>query len=589
MSFLAVIGTNVMEKSSSESDKEINVKEKRLRLRSIKKISESNAFLNVLKNIKPNTSLKPLVKETTSISDETVQRIYGDKEDSSNSSSAANILKLRSNILKKKEDGWVRDQGTLQNILTKNIILNDSATEELSTLERSNPSNLSTSKMQNNISDNNTISNINKTIQNNESDVRQEILKPKSRLINIYAQKNRETNVFEDTIVKSKDLNLSKLNLNQETNIHDAKESLINLSSKINKSINEINISHKKSIVTRRSPKKRSSSNIFKRKSLNTSIQNNEQNVNNLSLNDHEFVKMSSVDSILKLKSKQKSFIHLSNKNLSNNQFKKVFEENDVSSNENNAAILINNNSHISVKQKKITAKTKQIHGSSTMIKHSKPSSLQLNNRNLMLSQVFMDTEKMKKIKDELERIKNRERTMIKANINNKESILRAKCTDNMTEKTKKAKLLANSMKIACVDKAFVVNGEVYKAPRLPRPKHWVTDRLYKFLWKYMEPKYKLMTRVQSEKFVQELAKIVTLIQRRKKYNDYKIELEILMKEMARLRIIRTRNDFYIFCQDFLPFEFRIKVIPMLLPGNKRNIPYNPNELHVPLLSLCNK
>jgi len=580
-----------MEKSSSESDKEINVKEKKLHLRSIKKISENNAFLNILKNVKSNTSLKPLVKETTNILDETFQRIYGDKGDNSNSSSTTNILKLKSNILKKKEDGWMRDQDTLQNILTKNTILNDSAREELSVLERSNSSNLSTSKMQNKIIfDNNTISNIDKTIQNNESDVRHEILKPKSRLINIYAQKSIETNAFEDTMIKNKDLSLPKFNLNQETNIHDTKESLINLSntSKINKSINEINVAHKKSIVTHRSPKQKSSSNIFKRKSLNTSIQNNEQNMSNLSSNNHEFLKMSSVDSILKPKSRQKSFIHLSNKSLSNNQFEKTFEENDVSSNENNAAILINNNSHISVK-KKTTAKTKQIHESSTMIKHSKSSSLQLNDRNLILSQVFTDIEKMKKIKNELERIKNRERTMIKANINNKESILRAKYIDNMPEKTKKTRLHANSMKIACVDKAFIVNGEVYKAPRLPRPKHWVTDRLYKFLWKCMEPKYKLTTRVQSEKFVEELAKIVTLIQRRKKYNDYKIELEILMKEMARLGIIRTRNDFYIFCQDFLPFEFRIKVIPMLLPGNKKNVPYNPNELHIPLLSLCNE
>lgn len=134
------------------------------------------------------------------------------------------------------------------------------------------------------------------------------------------------------------------------------------------------------------------------------------------------------------------------------------------------------------------------------------------------------------------------------------------------------------------VNKAYLVNGKIWKPPPLPRPKHWATNHLYKFLWKRMEPKYQLSTRVRSEKFIVQLAKIVSHIQRCKKYESYKSELEALMKEMARLNIINTRAEFHHFCQDFMPYEFRIKVIPMLLPGNIRNIPFKPEELNIPLL-----
>ncbi|XP_077264706.1 uncharacterized protein LOC143898824 isoform X2 [Temnothorax americanus] len=198
-------------------------------------------------------------------------------------------------------------------------------------------------------------------------------------------------------------------------------------------------------------------------------------------------------------------------------------------------------------------------------------------------SQTF-DTEKMEKIKTELERIKQREIAAMKKVTNDKkESALKTKDVKSLTSKqATKKKPVANFTKV--VNKAFLVDGKVYRAPRLPRPKHWATDRLYKFLWNRMEPKYKLATRLKSEKFVQELAKIVSLVERRKNYENYKIEMQALMKQMARLGIISTRNDFYHFCQDFLPYEFRVKVVPMLLPGNKINIPYDPEKLHIPLL-----
>lgn len=213
------------------------------------------------------------------------------------------------------------------------------------------------------------------------------------------------------------------------------------------------------------------------------------------------------------------------------------------------------------------------------------------NNQHAVLSQDF--NEKMERIKMKLEGIKNREINVMKSTAMNDK---RESASNTRNAKHKDTALKQDAKKIPAtkipaakatktVDKAFLVNGKVYRAPRLPRPKHWATDYLYQFLWKRMEPKYKLATRIKSEKFVQELAKIMSFIERRTKYENYKHELEALMKEMARLGIIRTRNDFYDFCFKFLPYEFRIKVVPMVLPGNKRNIPYDPEKLRTCLIT----
>ncbi|XP_050456669.1 uncharacterized protein LOC126854214 [Cataglyphis hispanica] len=209
----------------------------------------------------------------------------------------------------------------------------------------------------------------------------------------------------------------------------------------------------------------------------------------------------------------------------------------------------------------------------------AKDASSILNVQNLLTSQVAKNFEN---IKVEVDRLKIREMTAMKMAVEKKESALKT-TTVKLFGATRKQSMKKNiSPKV--VDKAYLVNGKVYKPPRLPRPKHWATDHLYKFLWKRMEPKYQLSTRVRSEKFVVLLSKIVSIITRRKKYENYKLELDALMKEMARLNIINTRNDFHHFCQDFLPYEFRIKVIPMLLPGNKQNIPFELEKLHIPLL-----
>ncbi|XP_016840816.1 GATA zinc finger domain-containing protein 14 isoform X2 [Nasonia vitripennis] len=134
------------------------------------------------------------------------------------------------------------------------------------------------------------------------------------------------------------------------------------------------------------------------------------------------------------------------------------------------------------------------------------------------------------------------------------------------------------------IDKAYYVNGKLYKQPKLPVPKKWVTDRLYKYLWKHMEPKFGLNTRVQSEKFVMKLSNVFTVVTRREMYENYKEDVDDLMVSMAELGIIKDRYDFYRFCREYMPYSFRIKVVPMQLPGNLRNIPYEPELVHKPIL-----
>ena len=134
------------------------------------------------------------------------------------------------------------------------------------------------------------------------------------------------------------------------------------------------------------------------------------------------------------------------------------------------------------------------------------------------------------------------------------------------------------------VDPAYLMNGVVYKTPKLPRPKPWATDRLYRYIMKKIEPKFKIDTKRQAEKFVVRLAEVVTIVMKRSVYNNYKDELESLMKYMAKIRLIVHRKDFYDFCNEYLPYSFREKATPILLPKNKISIPYDPDTLYTPLI-----
>ncbi|CAD1469551.1 unnamed protein product, partial [Heterotrigona itama] len=205
----------------------------------------------------------------------------------------------------------------------------------------------------------------------------------------------------------------------------------------------------------------------------------------------------------------------------------------------------------------------------------------------LPASQVFRDKDKVDGIKRKLDMVKKREIARMKMDENKQKNAKKSSSVvrkiDEVEEDRKPR--LQKQRSTRQIHKAFLVNGQPYRVPRLPRPQYWITDRLYKYLWKCMEPRFKLETRIASEKFVHQLSNVTTLIVKRKSYSSYKAELHALMKEMARLGIIRTRNDFYNFCHDFFPYELRVRTVPMLLPGNKKNIPYNANELHEPLLA----
>ncbi|XP_015113458.1 uncharacterized protein LOC107038717 [Diachasma alloeum] len=184
---------------------------------------------------------------------------------------------------------------------------------------------------------------------------------------------------------------------------------------------------------------------------------------------------------------------------------------------------------------------------------------------------------KLKESKQVLERMRSREEEVdCKRTEKKKENVNKVATGFKELKKQKKPEKL--------LDKAYIVNGKIYKRPNLPRPKHWATNNLYKFLWKKMEPKFGEQYRVKSEKFVVELDEVMTVIMRRRKYESYKGELAGLLRKMAEFGIIESRHDFYGFCFDFLPFEFRIKVVPMLQAGNTHNIPFEPEKLMEPIL-----
>ncbi|XP_076637185.1 uncharacterized protein LOC143349658 [Colletes latitarsis] len=195
------------------------------------------------------------------------------------------------------------------------------------------------------------------------------------------------------------------------------------------------------------------------------------------------------------------------------------------------------------------------------------------------MSQVLSDKQKLEEVNRKMEELKTRVLDKMDVDRKNRETKIPSQGARAGNFNTKKI-TTQKKQPTKEVNKAFLVNGQLYKVPRLARPKPWVTKHLYNYLWKRMEPKYGLNTRVVSEKFINELSQITTLILKKKSYSKYRPEMQILMKEMARLGIIENRNDFYHFCQDFFPYELRIKLVPMLLPGNKKNFPFDLSKLY---------
>ncbi|XP_043472717.1 uncharacterized protein LOC122505274 [Leptopilina heterotoma] len=133
------------------------------------------------------------------------------------------------------------------------------------------------------------------------------------------------------------------------------------------------------------------------------------------------------------------------------------------------------------------------------------------------------------------------------------------------------------------VHPAYLVNGKVYKQPKLPRPMPWATDRLYDYISKKIEPKYDIRTRIESGNIVNHLAAVVKKTLKAKLFKNYAEELGNLKKHMAEAGLIVTDKDFIDFCTEYLPISFRMKATPMLLPGNKMNMPYDWSKLYTPI------
>ncbi|XP_051175552.1 dentin sialophosphoprotein-like isoform X2 [Leptopilina boulardi] len=133
------------------------------------------------------------------------------------------------------------------------------------------------------------------------------------------------------------------------------------------------------------------------------------------------------------------------------------------------------------------------------------------------------------------------------------------------------------------IHSAYLVNGKVYKQPKLPRPMPWATDRLYKYIEKQIEPKYGMQTRIESGEFVIHLSQVVKKTMKTKLFKNYEEDLETLKKHMAKIGLIVNYKDFIDFVMEYLPTSFRLKVVPMLLPGNRMNIPYDKSKLYTPI------
>ncbi|KAM0731302.1 hypothetical protein ACS0PU_002362 [Formica fusca] len=423
-----------------------------------------------------------------------------------------------------------------------------------------------TAQVQDNIEQNTS----NSSSDNNEFHFKKPVhLKLKSK-IPILNKKNL-TNPFKDILTEDSNINARKSNIDVP-----AEDNRISVEQ--DKITTEISQGHEQVMVENYPLSKTGSLSEDSDTSLIISPSKNVENVSeNLNVQPNRLSESNDIMNVSKSNSQRNIVIedrsNVSQKKRLSFSRKSIRDISEISKDHTNAISFADRTNINEIEARKVTSDHKSF--------ITKDASSTSNVRNLLTSQ-FVNAENFEKIKAEVDRLKIREMAAIKMATEKKESALKA-TTVKLFGATRKQPTKKNiSPKV--VDKAYLVNGKVYKPPRLPRPKHWATDHLYKFLWKHMEPKYQLSTRVRSEKFVVLLSKIVSIIKRRKKYENYKLELEALMKEMARLNIINTRNDFHHFCQNFLPYEFRIKVVPMLLPGNKQNIPFDPEKLHIPLL-----
>lgn len=60
---------------------------------------------------------------------------------------------------------------------------------------------------------------------------------------------------------------------------------------------------------------------------------------------------------------------------------------------------------------------------------------------------------------------------------------------------------------------------------------------------------------------------------RRKKYESYEGILEEIKKALYKLGIIKCLMEYFVFIEDYLPFEYRIRAIPCLRAFGKNTGP----------------
>ncbi|XP_063222590.1 putative uncharacterized protein DDB_G0282133 [Bacillus rossius redtenbacheri] len=123
------------------------------------------------------------------------------------------------------------------------------------------------------------------------------------------------------------------------------------------------------------------------------------------------------------------------------------------------------------------------------------------------------------------------------------------------------------------IDPDFLVNGKMIRARRLKKPAPWFSKKLYDVLIRACEIKYgALRHRRKAEEFAGELHRLVKEVLKKKK--DYEGIVEVIKKKLFKIGVIETLDDFYHFIRDFLPEEFRYKVIPCRLAfGRMSGIP----------------
>ncbi|XP_011880950.1 PREDICTED: uncharacterized protein LOC105569252 isoform X2 [Vollenhovia emeryi] len=592
-----IVKKGVIKTSTSESEKEVSIKKRKVQLKMNSRKSTGNAFSTALNDTDvtiPNSRKKRANHSDSHSNREVLQEKLQEDEEDNNLSLTGHVLKSKPSISRRRRGDSTKDQNPFQDVLSQDSALSHSATRKSVALEKESSRhsihrNINASKdltddrsklvrtlqatPEKGDSSNLLTSNVeNAALESNaeeidqSSDESEKYEKLKSRFMQ-RARKSIGRNAFADALV---DANVSTFDPNRENDVQ--KSPLMQQASPlsrraVSRSKTKIDAAHENSPI-RKSP--RVSQSTTKKQSLNVPSQ-----AKDITEATSSSTLMSDNDEFRRKKSvflKPKSRIITSS----------------TSSNDKVLAITSSDDEHVS-KRFHVSSKHKSKLNSPKTRETSirkiddffkvKRASTRMNKSNecTLQSQIF--NEKMEKVKAKLEIIKNREMAAMKIA---KESALKAQHAKSVALRQAVKKPPAKPTK--AVHKAFLVNGKPYKVPKLPRPKYWATDRLYRFLWRRMEPKYKLATRVKSEKFVQQLAEIVSVIERRKKYENYEVELEALLKEMSRLNIITTRSDFHHFCQDFMPYEFRVKVVPMILPGNKMNIPFDPEKLHVPIL-----